>query len=57
MEEIKQMAEELAPVEPMTLNGSQHILTPAVTYFAFYAPFDDSDGFVQSKNCSFAKSD
>lgn len=53
--EIKQMTEQLSDVKPNTAGSSKPVLTPAAAYFAFSAPFDESDNFIASENWSFAK--
>jgi peptidoglycan hydrolase CwlO-like protein len=53
--EIRQMTEKLSAVKPTSPSESKPILTPAAAYFAFSAPFDDSDDFIASENWSFAK--
>jgi hypothetical protein len=53
--EIRGMTEQLTGVKPKSPAESKPILTPAAAYFAFSAPFDDSDNFIASENWSFAK--
>lgn len=53
--EIKDMTLKLDANPISKLNCSKPILTPAAAYFAFSAPFDDSDEFIKSEKWSFAK--
>jgi hypothetical protein len=53
--EISEMTAELEKLPPMSPDAEKHILTPAAAYFAFSAPFDESDDFLQTENWSFAK--
>jgi peptidoglycan hydrolase CwlO-like protein len=53
--EIKDMTATLKNTKPKSAGGSTPVLTPAAAYFAFSAPFDDSDEFIASENWSFAR--
>lgn len=44
-----------APVEKKDGSKGKPILTPAAAYFAFSAPFDESDNFVTTESWSFGK--
>ncbi|OHS98720.1 hypothetical protein TRFO_08713 [Tritrichomonas foetus] len=55
IEEIKEMTNRLDNRKPMTAGSKKPVLTPAAAYFAFSAPFDDSDDFISTENWSFAK--
>jgi hypothetical protein len=55
MNEIKEMTQQIAAEPDPTPRTSKHILTPAAAYFAFSAPFDDTDEFIASETWSFAK--
>ena len=42
--------------KPLTAGTTRKsTLTPAAAYFAFSAPFDESDDFIETENWSFAK--
>jgi hypothetical protein len=53
--EIRELTEKLDEVKPTGVSGKKPVLTPAAAYFAFSAPFDDTDDFIASENWSFAK--
>lgn len=57
--EIKSLTTKLdeidAPVEKKDESKGKPILTPAAAYFAFSAPFDESDNFVSTESWSFGK--
>jgi pantothenate synthetase len=56
MSQIKEMTDKVTQLRPTTPGGrAKHILTPAAAYFAFSAPFDDGDDFIESERWSFAK--
>ncbi|OHT01609.1 hypothetical protein TRFO_07515 [Tritrichomonas foetus] len=54
--EIKDLSEHLKEERPKTTETTgKPVLTPAAAYFAFSAPFDESDNFITTENWSFAK--
>jgi len=53
--EIKQLTQKLEQKGHKPDPSRRPVLTPAAAYFAFSAPFDESDEFIPSENWSFAK--
>lgn len=53
--EIKDMTERIEDAKPEGTGAARPVLTPAAAYFAFSAPFDESDNFIESENWSFAR--
>ncbi|KAH0790892.1 hypothetical protein GPJ56_005027 [Histomonas meleagridis] len=53
--QIKEMSDKIDSNLVKDFSGQRPILTPAAAYFAFSAPFDESDNFIESENWSFAK--
>jgi hypothetical protein len=53
--EIREGTGQLETVSEAPESRAKHVLTPAAAYFAFSAPFDDSDDFIASERWSFAK--
>lgn len=53
--EIKEMTARIHNTKPLTPSAKKPTLTPAAAYFAFSAPFDESDNFIETENWSFAK--
>ena len=58
IKKVKELTEILDQTNLSELNiesVKKPVLTPATAYFAFSAPFDDTDDFISSENWSFAK--
>lgn len=53
--EIKEMTNIIRTTKPQITSARKPTLTPAAAYFAFSAPFDESDNFIETENWSFAK--
>lgn len=53
--EIKEMTNRVRTTKPIVTSARKPTLTPAAAYFAFSAPFDESDNFIETENWSFAK--
>jgi peptidoglycan hydrolase CwlO-like protein len=53
--EIREGTSQLEALSETPESRAKHVLTPAAAYFAFSAPFDDSDDFIASEKWSFAK--